>query len=115
MRFCEIPQRSQLSQKCKAPTPVATQHNAQVFSKRWWPWPENVFVPVGEFANVCNGHGDGVPRDRMKSFGEGFSSLEPSEASVSNHSRSTSTKTDPWASPQVTDSESPGRGDFLIE
>ena len=65
--------------------------------KRRWQWPEKVLVTAGEFANVCDGHGDGVPRDRMKSFGEDFSSLEPCEASVSNHTRNTSTKTDPWA------------------
>lgn len=55
---------------------------------------ENAFVAAGEFANLCNGRGDGVPRDRTKSFGAGFSSLEAWEAPVSNHSRSTSTKTD---------------------
>lgn len=86
-----IPWRGQLRQKCKA---LLHPHNARVFSKRWWQWTENVFVTVGEFANVCTCHGDGVPRNRMQSFREGFSSLEPCEASVSNPSRSTPTKTD---------------------
>lgn len=82
------------SAEAEAQGPVAIQHNAQVSAQRWWQWPENVFVAVGEFANVCKGHGDGVARDSMKSFGAGFSSLEPCEASASNHSRSISARTD---------------------
>lgn len=44
-------------------------------------------------------------------WGGGFPRLEPLEESVPTHSSSTSTKTDSWASPQVTDSEFPGRED----
>lgn len=85
-----IPCKSQLRPKCKALLQSSIMHR---FSRRDG-GSENAFVTVGEFANVCNGHGDGVPRDRTKSFGAGFSNLEAWEAPVSNHSKSTSTKTD---------------------
>lgn len=85
-----IPHKSQLRPKSKALLQCSIMHR---FSGRDG-GSENAFVAAGEFANVCNGRGDGVPRDRTKSFGAGFSSLEAWEAPVSNHSRSTSTKTD---------------------
>lgn len=97
--------------ECKAPSSIAIQHNAQLFWKRRWQWPQT--LTLGEFANTCNYHGDGVPTDKTTPLGGGggFPSLEPLEESVPTHSSSTSTKTDSWASPQVTDSEFPGRED----
>lgn len=36
---------------------------------------QRLFVTIGEFTNVCNCHGGGVPRDRMIPFGGGFPKL----------------------------------------
>lgn len=79
------------------------------FLDKWWQWLEIVFVTLWEFANICNYHASGVPGDRAVPFGEGFLSLEPPETSVPDHNSNMSTKTDSWASPQFSYSESPGR------
>lgn len=60
------PQRSQLRYKGKVPSPIAIQHNAQVFWKRRWSWPET--VTLGEFTNTWKCHGDGITTDRMTPF-----------------------------------------------
>lgn len=106
----EIYRTPQLRQKCKAPSSITIQHNAQVFWKRRWQWLllGNLQMPVTAMEMVSQ-QTEWYPLGC--SGGVGFPWLEPLEASVPAHSSSISTKTDSWASPQATDSESPrGRG-----
>lgn len=72
----EIHRTPQLRWKCKAPSSIAIQHNAQLFWKRSWQWPQT--LTLGEFANTCNYHGDGVPTDKMTLLRRGEDSQDSS-------------------------------------
>lgn len=106
----EIHRSPQLRWKCKAPSSIAVQHNAQFSGREGGSGHRllllgNLQIPVTTMEMVSQ-------QIKWPLWGGGgFPRLEPLEESVPTHSSSTSTKTDSWASPQVTDSEFPGRED----